>query len=245
MFAYAAGTSELYLMNIRLFTLVMLLGVVGLPLHAHEMEPEYNVYALSAAAEADINNDQMSVELIVQSEGSDASELADRINSTMSWALTQLQPFDQVIGQTQDYQTYPQYERNQSRIIGWRARQSLHLESENFEQIGKAVQVLQERLQVVGMQMSVKNDTRKKAEDKLINTALHTFKQRALLVQQNMNARGYRIMRVSINTDGTGAALYAERGFRGVADMAVQSAPAIEAGKSHIQVRINGQIQLD
>jgi len=210
------------------------------------IEPQYDIYHLSAEAEIDVANDLMTVNLVATSTGSDPAELANKINATMGWAVNQLRPFTAIDSQTLDYQTRPQYERNGSRIKGWVASQSIQLETDDFEQAGKAIQKLQERMQVQGMRHKAKADTRERAEERLINTALEAFKRRALLVQTNMGARGYRVMNLSIDTNG-GNAHYRERDYmRGaVAEMSVSSAPAIEAGTSTVTVHINGAIQLE
>jgi len=210
------------------------------------IEPQYDVYQLSAEAEIDVANDLMTVNLIATATGSDPAELANKINATMGWAVAQLGPFTAIDSQTLDYQTRPQYERNGSRIKGWVSSQSIQLETDNFEQAGKAIQMLQERMQVQGMRHKAKADTRERAEERLINTALEAFKRRALLVQTNMGARGYRVMNLSINTSGVAPHFRDQQSMRGaVSKMSESSAPAIEAGTSTVRVHINGSIQLE
>lgn len=226
-------------------SIVLLLGVSNVVYaQSHTVaEPQYDVYHLSADAQADVANDLMSVNLVAQATGTDSAELANKINANMGWALSQLKAFPSIDTRTLDYQTYPQYERNGSRIKGWVASQSIRLESDNFEQSSKAIQLLQERMQVQGMHLKAKPTTRKKAEDQLINKALEAFKQRATLVQTNMGAPGYRIMNLSINANGA----QPHRNYRSESamDMSVSSAPAIEGGTSTVTVHVSGQIQLE
>lgn len=213
---------------------------------SHSHEPQYDVYQLSASAEIEVPNDLMTVTLVAQATGSDAAALANKINASMGWAVSKLKPYTAIDTRTLDYQTQPQYERNGSRIKGWIASQSIRLETDDFEQAGKAIQMLQERLQVQGMRMSAKPATRKRAEDELMNKALNAFKERALLVQTNMGAPAYRIMNLSINTSGAGHQYSRGENYRGVeAKMSVASAPAIQAGTSQVTVQVNGQIQLE
>lgn len=235
--AYRLGT---YLVA----TLLCLLGAhsTGFAQNLTATEPQYDVYHLSADAQAEVANDLMSVNVVAQATGTDSAELANKINANMGWALSQLKAYPSIETRTLDYQTYPQYERNGSRIKGWVASQSIRLESDDFEQTSKALQLLQERLQVQGMQLKAKPETRKKAEDQLINRALEAFKQRATLVQTNMGAPGYRIMNLSINTNGA----QPRHNYRtDTMEMSVQSAPAISAGTSSVTVNVSGQIQLE
>jgi len=209
-------------------------------------EPIYDVYQLSAQSQIEVDNDLMVVTMVAQDTGSDSAELANKINATMGWAVSKLKPFTAIKSQTQNYQTYPQYERNRSRIKGWTASQTLVLETDNFEQAGKAIQVLQERMQVQGMQMSAKPETRKKAEDQLINSALQAFKDRALLVQTNMGAPAYRIMNLSIDSNGhSGVARYDSQYRSKGMEMSVSETPAIQGGTSTVMVNVSGQIQLE
>lgn len=226
--------------------LVLMGGQVAFAQDSHSHEPQYDVYQLSASAEIEVPNDLMTVTLVAQATGSDAAALANQINASMGWAVSKLKPYTAIDTRTLDYQTQPQYERNGSRIKGWIASQSIRLETDDFEQAGKAIQLLQERLQVQGMRMSAKPETRKRAEDELMNKALNAFKARALLVQTNMGAPAYRIMNLSINANGSGRQYAQMDNYRGAeAKMSVASGPAIEAGTSQVSVHVNGQIQLE
>ncbi len=219
------------------------------PAHAQANDGDalvYDVYSISAEVEADVSNDLMTVNMVVQAQGKESAQLANDINATMGWALARLQAFRSIESETRDYQTQPRYERNGSRIIGWNATQRLQLKTENFEEAGDAIQTLQERLQVQGIQMSAKPATRKKAEDQLINQALEAFKRRALLVQTNMGAPDYQIVNVNINTGGSrGHMMDAPRMRSSASSLSVESAPAIAAGTSRVFVSIQGRIQLD
>ncbi len=228
--------------------LLLLLGVsqVATAQSVPASEQQYDVYHLSAEAQIDVANDLMSVNVTAQATDNDSAELANKINATMGWAVAKLKAYPSLSTRTLDYQTYPQYERGGSRIKGWVASQSIRLESDNFEQVSKALQVLQARMQVQGMQLKAKPETRKKAEDQLINTALEAFKQRATLIQTNMGAPGYRVMNMSINTSGSRVHHRGQENYRAESlDMAVSAAPVVEAGTSTVTVHINGQIQLE
>ncbi len=205
----------------------------------------YEVFSLRASASADIDNDRMTATLAVQAEDKDAAQLANRVNASMSWAVNQLRPFATLETKTRDYQTFPRYDTSQSRrLIGWRATQTLEITTNDFKAAGKAIQLLQERLQVQGIRLSAKEETRKLAIDRLINQALNAFKQRARLIQTNMGSPGYRIIDVNIQTDNNRAHINSHDGV----DMlrsSVAKAPVIEAGSSSVSVQVSGRIQLD
>jgi len=211
---------------------------------AEQRELAYDLYNLSASAQSEVKNDLMTVTLFAQAEGSVAAEVADSLNGTMAWALTRLKPFTTIKTETQNYRTNPKYAGKPSRIIGWNAVQTLQLQSSDFEAMATAMQKLQERLQIQGMQLSVKPSTRQKAEDALINEAMNAFKQRALLVQQNMGAPGYRIVNVNIGTNNY-APQHRQFDMQARGASTLSQAPAIEGGDSQIDVRIDGSIQLE
>jgi len=107
----------------------------------------------------------------------------------MSWALEQIHQFPAVDSRSGNYSTWPQYERKQNKIIGWRSQQQLTIESDDFSIARKAIKLLQERLQVRSMQVRPKSETRQSREDDLIAEALTAFRQRAC--HRGWYQRGY------------------------------------------------------
>ena len=74
---------------------------------ADQKEVLYDVYTLSASAQSDVKNDLMTVNMVVQAEGSNAADVADSINATMGWAVARLKPFSTIRTETLDYRTNP------------------------------------------------------------------------------------------------------------------------------------------
>jgi predicted secreted protein len=230
------------------FSIPVLLGLIFvMPAVQANDETLYNVFSLSSDASAEVDNDLMVATLVVAAEDKDPALLASKINASMSWAVNVLRPFGALKIKTRDYQTYPRYDSGKIRkLIGWRGSQSIQVETDNFEAAGKAIQKLQERLQVQSIQLAAKAETRTAAADALINDALSAFKKRASLIQRNMGATGYRILDVNIQSDQGSAAMYDSRsnGMEMMRSAAVAE-PAIEAGTSRVSVQIYGRVQLD
>ncbi len=210
---------------------------------ADDNTPVYSRYSLSASASVEIENDLMTVQLVVEDEDTDSAALAERINQKMLWALLQLEQFHSIKSSTRDYNTYPIYE--QKRISGWRSSQTLQLQGSMFDDIKRAIGKLQERLTVRSMRFSPRPETRKMTENKLIDEALEAFRERADLISKSMNASGYRVIHAGVNTDDHRAPMFREAM---AADMQVRnkavSAPSIDAGTSQITVAVHGEIQL-
>jgi len=209
--------------------------------YADESNPLFDIVTLHAEASGTVANDLLKVEMVVQGENRDSASLANAINASMQWALSELKKFPDVSSSTRQYNTWAKYDRKDNRIIGWNASQVLKLESDNIDQAQQAVQRLQEKLQVRNMQMQPKAATRESREDDLISDALGRFRDRALTVQNTMGAADYRVVNISINTNQQ---MMHEPQMRSMAESSVASAPAIQPGSSEVVVRVNGTIQL-
>lgn len=210
-------------------------------------ETLYDVYSLSSEASVEIQNDLMIASLVVQQEDADPAKLAEKVNANMAWAIQQLDEFASLKVSTRDYQTYPRYDTSQvRRLIGWRATQSLQIETDDFGAAGQAIQKLQERLQVQGIRHMARESTRRAASEALISEALDAFKARARLIQKNMGALGYKVLDVNIQTGESSAPMFTARAE--MADMmrsSVATEPALEAGTSRVNVQVFGRVQLD
>ncbi|MBX2824619.1 MAG: SIMPL domain-containing protein [Gammaproteobacteria bacterium] len=205
--------------------------------------PQFDLFSLHAEAQGEVVNDLLTTDLVAESEDRDSASLANRINASMQWALAELKRFPAIKTATRNYSTWPRYERKTSRIVGWHASQTLHIESEDFDAAREAIQLLQERLLVRNMSLVPRAETRAAREDELIAAALDRFKQRAVIVQDNMGAADYRIVDVSISTNQ-----HSQPGnprYERMAQVsAVSDAPAIQGGTSRISVTVHGRIQL-
>lgn len=209
-------------------------------------ETLYDVFSLSASAQSEIDNDLLIVTLAVEVEDKQSATVADRINTTMSWALGVLEKHPAISARTLDYQTYPTYQRDGQRISGWRGRQSLRLQSDDFTAIGAALETLQGSLLVQGMEPGITPASRRAAENALIGEALTAFRERADLIREQLGAGSYRIIDANINASAS------TPGYRGEYDLRAESmeyarvaAPAVQPGSSTVQVFVNGRIQLD
>lgn len=237
------------MLEVRWWVLALFLGLqaVGSVQAQTGGETLYNVFNLTSEAVAEIDNDLMIATLVVQLEDKDPAVLADKVNASMAWAIDMLRPYEMLSIKTRDYQTYPRYDTSQvRRLIGWRATQTLQLETEDFGAAGQAIQKLQEKLQVQGIRLMTKDSTREAASIQLIDEALNAFKDRALLIQKNMGATGYRILDVNIQTGQSNAPMFNARNeMADVMRSSVASEPVVEPGTSRVTVQVFGRVQLD
>jgi len=206
-----------------------------------ESDSKYNQIRFEASSTEQVQNDRMQAVLSVFGEDPDASLLANRINQTMDWALTIAADFENVQTKTGGYQTYPVHQKNIFR--GWRGTQQLVLVAGDFDELGRLIGKLQERMQIRSMDFSLFPQTRTVTEDQLIFEALEKFKDRAELVRTNLGAAGYRIVDLTINTGG-----YMPRPvpmMRAHAAVESVAAPVVEGGESTVKVTVNGIIEVE
>ncbi len=235
-------------LEVRWWVLTVFLALQAvLPVQAQTgSETLYNVFNLTSESTAEVDNDLMIATLAVQLEDKDPAVLADKVNAAMAWATDVLRPYEMLNIKTRDYQTYPRYDTSQvRRLIGWRATQTLQLETEDFGAAGQAIQKLQEKLQVQGIRLMTK-DTRETASDQLIEEALNAFKDRATLIQKNMGAAGYRVLDINIQTGQSNTPMFNARAeMADVMRSSVASEPVVEPGTSRVTVQVFGRVQLD
>jgi predicted secreted protein len=190
----------------------------------------------------DVENDRVTAILNVTAEALKPAKLADTINSTMTWALEQARVNQKVNSRSGAYQTYPVYE--DKKIVRWRGRQELQLESQDVDQLSELVGTLQSRLQMQSLRFSVSPDKRRQVEDKLIEQALAAYQQRAEIIRKSLGAQDYRLLEVNIHTAGQDRPIPVRAEAVSMMSRANVSQPAMEQGTSRVNVQASGKIQL-
>ena len=142
--------------------------------------------------------------------------------------------------QSAGYQTYPVYDKN--RVSRWRVRQELRLESGDFAAATELVGKLQATLVVTGLNLSVSNEARRKAENALIPEALASFEERARVVRDAMKAKGHRMRDLQLSTGGAPPRPMLSMARQMSSESVAQ--PAIEPGSTRILVTVSGTVQL-
>jgi predicted secreted protein len=216
----------------------VLLLVLPLAVLAHEeREPLFNLVSLSAQAEREVANDLLSAVLAAEAEGTDAAKLAADVNRKMARALEAAQGVRSVRARSGGYQTWPVSEKG--RIVRWRVRQELRLESADFAAATALIGRLQQELVVASLAATVSDEARRRAENALTAEALAAFEERARVVRDAMKVKGYRVQALQVGGGGG-----APRPMLAMRSRTEAAAPAIEPGSSRLQVSVSGTIQL-
>ncbi len=204
-------------------------------------ETLFNLVSLSAQAEREVANDTLTAVLAAEAEGADPATLAESVNRTMREALKLAQGSPAVKARSLSYQTLPVYDK--ARIVRWRVRQELRLESTEFAQATELIGKLQASMMVTSLAAGLSPAARKQAENALIVEALAAFHERAAIIRDAQKAKGYRVKEVQVGSGGVQPRFYAAPPRSAMAS-ASAAPPAVEPGASVLQVSVNGTIQL-
>jgi predicted secreted protein len=157
-------------------------------------------------------------------------------------ALDKDKATDGIKVQTTQYNTSPLYDKKI--ITGWRARQSIRLESKDADALSDLIGELQKRLSIGSVNYAVSKAARDLAEESLTSEALTKYRQRAELVTRDLGRKTYRIVQININSQGAHPRQVAYA-TRGIAAMEGPAGPAIEAGVQSVTVNVSGTIEVD
>ena len=207
-----------------------------------DQELTYDRVDFSVSVEEDVANDTLVAVLFVQKEGQKQASVSNQVNETMSWALERAKRSPAVRSQTLSYNTNPVY--SDRRIVGWRAQQSLRLESTDSDKLTGLMGELQSRMGVQSVNYEVSKSARDAAQGGLIERAIGQFRARADRIAASMQRPGWRLVRMNIGTGGhnPGPRVFHAQMARAEADVA---APSLQAGDQSISVSISGQIELE
>lgn len=205
-------------------------------------ETRYDQVNISASASEQVAQDMMTVELYIQYEGERVAPLAEKLNIQMGKAIAIAKKVSSVSARTGKYSTTPIY--NKRKIDGWRIRQSLHLESQDFAAMQQLLSQLQPSTNIASMGFKVSDALAEKTRSRLIDTAIGNFKQRAEQVSKAFSKSSYRIVNVSVNTLGDQYRAPPIMQRSQVAADAAMAAPAVVSGKQKVAVSVGGTIEL-
>ena len=229
-------------MSLRLSGFIPMLGLfLWLPLQAAEDTLHYDQVNLTAEASQETDNDTLVAVLTAQQEGSDPALLGDSVNRLIADAVEQAKKVPGIKIQTLGYQTSPRYQ--QQRLIGWRVKQSLRLQSMDGEKLSQLISHLQSKLALESISYSVSDERRRSTEEALISKAIEAFQQRAKLVTERLGRKNYRLVEMQIHTSSQQVRPMQMRASMMRLDEAGAS-PSLEAGTQTLRVEINGRIEL-
>ena len=202
-----------------------------------ERQALFNLVSLSAQAEREVPNDLLAAVLAAEAEGTDPAKLAREVNLKMQRALGLARDEGAVRARSGAYQTWPVSEKG--RIVRWRVRQELRLESGDFAAATALIGKLQASLALAGLALTVSPEARRRAENALTAEAIAAFEERARVVRDAMKAKGHRVKELQVSGGEPPRPMMAQ-----ARTMAAETAPAVEPGTSRILITVSGTVQL-
>ena len=207
-----------------------------------EQEQITDQVSFQVGVSREVDNDRVVALLTVDAEDRDPAQLADTVNRSMGWALEHARADTRITVRTGGYQTYPVYDER--KIVRWRARQELYLESGDVDRLSQLTGQLQERLQVQSLRFSVSEQRRKEVEAGLVEQVLTDFQQRAELIAGALGAKSYQLVEVAVQTGERDHPVPLRAEAMAVASRAAVTPPAMESGTSRVVVQASGSIRL-
>jgi predicted secreted protein len=213
--------------------------------------PQFNVVNLDASVSRQIDNDMAQATLFVELTDVDSSKLAEKINQTIAAAQKTLKQYPTVQSAGTGYSSYPVYNQKNNLLQSWRSRGELRVSSKDFAALSQLIAQLQQlknpqsngiALQLADIRYEVSDQSRKLAEDALIEEGIKAFRQRAQIIQRTMGGNAWKTMQMNVQTQSH----YPQpRQMLNKAYMAAEAAPApVDAGESRLVVNVNGSIQV-
>jgi predicted secreted protein len=204
-----------------------------------EAEPKGTKINLDAHASMEVDNDVMRATLFVEMEDSDATRLADKINRATNDSIKLAKEFTGLRVKTAGYTTYPVTDKN--RIVRWRSRSEIILESEDFRRMAEAIGKLQAIMQLGAVDFSISPAARARAEEALTQTAIAAFLRRAELVAKGFKGPGFNVLEATVSADGGLVPPPRPMMMKSIVAEAAP-APEFQGGTRSITVTVNGTI---
>ncbi|MCQ4346110.1 SIMPL domain-containing protein [Pseudomonas stutzeri] len=211
---------------------------------AQAEEPRYNQVGLRAEVGREVAHDRMHLILYAEAQHSDPGRLAAQITETLNRAVQRARAVKGVEVSLGNRYSNPLHDDKGRRIVAWRERAELRLESADFAALASLGAGLLDELQMAGMHFSLSPAGRRQHEEQLLKDAVAAFRERAQLVSEAMGGRSYRVVRLDLHS-GAGMRPPLLRGMA-AKTMSMDSAPVpeIEGGSSELTVNADGVIEV-
>ncbi len=217
------------------------LALAGAALAA-DPAPRYNTIELQADTRREVANDTLNASLFVELNDANPAALANSLNKAANEGLRLAKEYKGVRVRSGNNQTYPVYSKA-NLLQGWRGRTEIRIESRDFEAASALIGKLQASMQLGSLTFSVSPEARRQTENELIAEAIAAFKARAEIVRGALAGRGYKILRLNVNS----GSIVPPPHFpvaRALAAAPELAAPNLEGGVSLVTVTVGGAIEV-
>jgi predicted secreted protein len=192
------------------------------PALAHDADPTYDRINFRVSASQEVENDTLVAVMYYERSGQQPTAMAGDVNRTISQAVDTAKKNGAIKVQTLNYRQEPLY-RNQ-KVVGWKVRQSIRLESMDVTALSTLIGELQQRLSVA---------------------SLARFAERGKLIAAELGRPDYRIVNMDVATNRTAPGPVRMRAVASMAESSSVGPPTLEAGVQTITVQVSGTIELE
>lgn len=210
-------------------------------------EPEKTVYdmvSLQAEARSEVPNDLMQATLFVELDNKDPAALAAEVTRIVNVSMKAAQGFKDVKVTTGSQSTWPIHDQK-NKVVAWRSRAELRLESRNFDAAARAIAQMQSNMQLAHVNFALSPEAADASENALIEKAIAAFRARADIVAKSLGAKGWRPVNLNVGSGREQPPMPYMRAMAMKAEAAdMMPAQDVQGGDSRLTVNVNGTIQL-
>ena len=226
------------------------LALLALPITSFAAEPvshQPTDVSFSVEAEKEVERDLLQVSLFYQAEGNDLSALNKTMAEKMNKAIDLAKAQSAVEIKDNSRNTWIRYD-NKGKQQGWIARAELTLESKDSQALSTFVHELDGVLAIDRVSASVSREKLNSLEKELTKEALAKFKDKALLLQESLQMKGYTIQNLEISSPKDSTDDYPIYAAAELSSKSLYSSGKDEtyaqSGKEKIKVSVNARIAL-
>lgn len=204
----------------------------------------YHQVSLRAEASSEVPQNLMHVILYTEDRHSNAATLASNITQTLNQAISLAKALPEVKVSMGNRHSSPVHDDKGKKVVAWRERAELRLESTDFSQLSQLTGDLLNNMSMASMRFSLDKASRQLHENQLLEQAIASFRERALLTSKALGGKDYRLVSLSLNSQGGyQPPMYSRVAMASPAPMA-DSSPMVEAGTTELKVSADGQIEV-
>ena len=226
------------------------LALLALPIASFAEEPVDNYPTLvnfTVESEKNVERDLFRVSLFYQAEGNDLSALNKTMAEKMNKAIELTKAQSAVEIKDNSRNTWIRY-NDKGKQQGWTARAELTLESKDSQALSTVVHELDGVLAIDSVSASVSREKLSSLENELTKEALTKFKDKALLLQESLQMKGYTIQNLEISSPKDSTDDYPIYAAAELSSKSLYSSEKDEtytqSGKEKIKVSVNARIAL-
>ena len=213
------------------------------PPHSSEAALMGNKIYFSISESQEMDNDISVVTLGATAQARSAKAVMEKINQKMQTALSILKKHSVIDAKTTQYQVHPIYQKDRV-IRHWNGSQSLVITLDAESKQFQVLAALQEQLVYQSMQFKVSTEKKQKAIQQLTLNALQTFQKQAKLIANGFGTVEFKILETRINSPFPSFNTQKMNFGNRMVMAESMAAPAMEAGKSTLNVNVSGVLLL-